>query len=305
MKRNIKENIRCKYLLRKEYLGKKKYIEWLIKFCQCYDKWNGMYYAKMKKICADKTLFPNYNIVENRVMLYEILGYLTTYANFLVPYDKERAGDILTSIVLLINNNPQFVYAPYDRHVGIMVAVYRLLAKFERYEEINILLKRQTMELMLHYQFNHKYPAPSDSFEEAVNIEMGNTSNPYETSAFWGTMLECIACMKSDELYEALQEFLGKTLEQVTKCVWFLRKDEEESLYDYHAMYLAGEGLALEVENNFATLEKKMHFIFEQHKDEIMSFDEYDFEALEFIICRYFTYIPRVSNKFLGSDEKN
>ena len=37
------------------------------------------------------TLFPNYNVVENRIILYEIMGYLTAYATYLFVYKREKA----------------------------------------------------------------------------------------------------------------------------------------------------------------------------------------------------------------------
>ena len=57
-------------------LGKIKYIEWLYKFFKCYERWNEAYVQKIEKIVNKEIILPNYNVVENRVLLYEILGYL-------------------------------------------------------------------------------------------------------------------------------------------------------------------------------------------------------------------------------------
>ena len=289
-----------KFLLCNNYFEKKKYIEWLVKFCKCYDKWNALYYQKVKVICKDEELFPNYNLVENKIMLYEILGYMVSYAGFLIMYDKARAMEVINSIVLLLNNNPRFAYAPYDIHVGTIVALYRVLAKFNRYEDIKTLLNYQVVELMLHFRSNHKYPAQSDSFEEAVNIEFGFEENPYEMSVFWGLMLECIVCMDENELYDNIKSFLKEELSGVTKSTWFLRKSEEELFYDYSAMSLSGEGVVIDTENDYELLKKKILFIFEQYNDEVFSFDEYSFEELELIICRYYGYLPRINHKLIN-----
>lgn len=289
-----------KFILCNNFFEKKKYIEWLIKFCKCYDKWNSLYYQKVKVICKDEELFPNYNLVENKIMLYEILGYMISYADFLLMYDKARAVDVINSIILLLNNNPRFAYAPYDIHVGTIVALYRVLAKVNRYEDIKTLLNYQTVELMLYFKSSHKYPAQSDSFEEAVNIEFGFEESPYEMSVFWGILLECIVCVEEYELYDKIKLFLKEDLGEVTKSTWFLRKNEELLFYDYGAMNLAGEGVVIDAENDFELLKKKILFIFEQYKDENFSFDEYAFEALELIICRYYGYLPRINYKLLN-----
>ena len=37
-----------------------------------------------------------------------------------------------------------------------------------------------------------------------------------------------------------------------------------------------------------------MNFIWSQYADEIFSYEKYSFEALEFMVCQYYGYIPRV-----------
>ena len=88
-------------------------------------------------------------------------------------------------------------------------------------------------------------------------------------------------------------------MEQVTKCVWFLRRDEEEMYYEPFAMNLAGEGIDLTVGKSYADFKQRTDFILSQYEEEKMSFDEFDFEALEMIVCRYYGYIPRVNVDFL------
>ena len=51
-----------------------------------------------------------------------------------------------------------------------------------------------------------------------------------------------------------LKEFLDKDLENVTKCVCFLRAEEEEFLYEYDAMVKAGEGIEIRTEKDFDAL---------------------------------------------------
>ena len=288
-----------KFLFKKNYFGKKKWVEWLLKFCMDYEKWNDVYYQKIHEVCIDPMLFPNYNVVENRIILYEIMGYLTAYATYLFVYKREKALLVLNDVISLINNYPNMVYAPFDSNIGIKLSLYRLLAKYNRIDDIKILLEDQSRILVNYYRGQHKYPAPSDTFEEAINIESRNLVEEYKYSGFWGYTLLCIVSLDFESLYNEIKEFLKDDLEQVAKCIWFLRKNEEEIYYERCAMNLAGEGVELPVEMEYSDFKRKAEFILSHYKNEQMSFDEFNFEPLEIIICRYYGYIPRINANFL------
>lgn len=289
-----------KYLLLHEKLGKVKYVEWLLKFLSMYRKWGQKYYEAVCSCCDGPDLLPNSNPVEERVILYEMLGYLTTYAyylSFLNEYDtnaKEACQQVYNSIINLINNYPQFIYPPYDQHIGIVSMLYRLLDRNGRTQDICTLLNWQCTYLMEYYRRYNKYPTATDSFEDAVNIDMGFPAEDYLTSAFWGTMLEWIVLIGENDLYQDLRLFLKNDLEKVTKCAWFLRAEEELKFYDPYAMNMVGEGTAFEIEESFEQLAEKIQFIMRQYEDEVFSFEKYSFKALEFIVCRYYGYLVRV-----------
>ena len=91
-----------------------------------------------------------------------------------------------------------------------------------------------------------------------------------------------------------IKDFLQIDLAKASKCVWFLRKNEELLFYEPFAMNLAGEGIEITVEKDFETFSAKVKFIMQQYENEILSFDVYSFESLEVIICHYYGYIPRI-----------
>lgn len=292
-----------KYLMENNMLGKKQYIEWLHKFLNAYEKWNQKYYEAVKCCCEGEDRIPFYNPVEQRVLLYEVLGYLISYAYYLSFQQEfnssaqEKCQEVSVSIIQLINNHPQFIYAPYDMHVGIISMLYRLLDRLERVDDIIVLLKEQCTYLAYYYIMYHKYPTSDDSFEDAVNIHMGLQAEDYTTTAFWGTMMEWMVIMNQKNLYQQLQTFLSEDLKAVTKCTWFLRADEESDFYNFYAMNEAGEGVSLDTPESFEKLKENVEFIMRQYEGERFSFEEYSFEALEFIICRYYGYLPRVKRK--------
>lgn len=289
-----------KYLLENSKFESQLYVDWLLKFLTEYEKWSQKYYESVKYCCEGKNRIPAYNPVEQRVTLYEMLGYLVTYAYYLSfrnAFSKEssnKSQEICNSIIDMINNHPQFFYAPYDRDIGIISMLYRLLMRLRGTTDIETLIYVQTIQLAHYYLMYRKYPTPVDTFDDAVNIDMGFPAEEYMTSAFWGTMLEWIVLMNQKELYDKLREFLTEDLNEVTKCVWFLRADEELKLYDAYAMNQAGDGVAFEPEKTFEEMKEQVTFIMDQYSQETFSFETNSFPALEFIVSRYYGYLVRV-----------
>ena len=118
--------------------------------------------------------------------------------------------------------------------------------------------------------------------------------------------MELLVLSYQKELYQTLQSFLKNDLADVTKCIWFLRSEEELAFYDPLAMNKAGEGVALDPESTFEKLENTMNFIWSQYEDEIFSYEKYSFEALEFMVCQYYGYIPRIClEKGIGLNQRN
>ena len=283
-----------KFLLQNNLFEKKIYIEWLLTFCKSYEKWNDYYWNAVSKCCREKDAFPQYNLVEQKVMLYEVVGYMASYAYYLFEYNKKKSLNIIEDIISLINNNQQFYYAPYDGNITVISILYRLLAKHEQMENINILLEEQSIKLLNYYRVNHKYPVSTDSFKDAIDLELRNSIEDYEASGMWGMFILWLVLLDKEELYNQLKEFLDKDLQKVTKCLWFLPASEEELFYDKYAMNLAGDGIAVDAEIDFRTLVKKMKFILNQYERENFSFNMYSFSAIEIINCRYYNYIPSV-----------
>lgn len=300
-----------KYLMINNKFDKEKYVVWLTTYLSSYEKWNQKYYEAVRYCCEGKNRLSFCNPVEQKVVLYELLGYLISYAYYLsdrIGYDKfacERCQTIHNSIIQLINNYPQFLYPAFDDHIGIVNMLYRFLDKRGRHEDINALIQSQCTCLSQYYRIYKKYPSPVDSFEDAMNIYMNFPAEDYLTSAFWGTMLEWIVLMKQQSLYDQLQGFLSKDLAKVTKCAWFMKTEEELYLYDRGAMNRAGDGVEFDAERSFDEAKKNISFVMSQYDKEKFSFETYSFDALEFILCRYYGYIPRVKRERYGTTQED
>ena len=273
-------------------------IDWLIRFCKKYEEWNINYFKCLKDICNTKYAFPEYNDVEKRVQLYETINYLTSFCYYLIETNKKAypSQTILDSIITLINNNQEFYYAPYDCNVNTIIMLCKLLLISNQPKEAENLLTNQTKALMASYLTFKRYPAPEDSFSEALDIYMGNSASEYNTSAFWGTVLLWIGYFNLEDCYNSLKDFLNIDLSEVTKCTWFLRSNDEKALYEPNAMHTSGEGIAISVKENFSDFVKEINFIINNYKSEAFSFKEYSFCSLEMIASRYYGNIPTIPN---------
>lgn len=284
------------YIKKNSLFEKQKAMTWLNKLLNRYEYWNDLYLTKIQKIISDEARLPFYGIVENRVILYEILGYMSTYGNYLFYRDKKRSRDVLNAIIQLINRYKYFEYAPYDKSVSIMIMIVKLLCLHNRKDQAEILMYNQICKTVILFRNEKKYPAPSDTFEEAVKIQykLLPEDSKYTVSGFWGYYLLMIAKLDLEKMYMELKDFLMHDLSEVTKCIWFLNQEQEDALYSPGAMNLSGEGIELEVRDSYLDFRDRIMFITNQYKDVYFSFDLYCFPALEFIICRYYDYIPRV-----------
>lgn len=289
------------FLFSQNLFEKNTYVEWLLKFIFVYEKWNRSYYDAIKFVCKGPDRLPSCNNVEQRVIIYDVLGYLSTFAYHLCfKHDitsQKLCKEILQDIFALINNYPQFYYPPYDINISTLSMVFRLLLQFEKKDELKTLIHNLCNRLALYFQLHKKYPSSLDTFKDAVDIYMDTSTEEYESSAFWGIMLEWIAFTDCKSVYEEVQPFLADTLKGVTKCVWFLRTEEEQHLYHYYAMNSAGDGVSFEPCSEYNHFLEQTLFVMNQYANESFSFDEYSFPSLEFILARYFGYLIRVKEK--------
>ena len=79
--------------------------------------------------------------------------------------------------------------------------------------------------------------------------------------------------------------------------MWLIKADEECTLYDAYAMNKAGDGVAFEPEKTFEDLKAQITFVMDQYSKELFSFETYSFEALEFMLSRYYGYLVRVKKE--------
>ena len=129
-------------------LNRIKYLSWLHKFLNAYEKWNEQYFKATQDCAGGPGRFPFYNAVEQKILLYEVLGYWTTYAywlSFLGEHSqsaRDKSRKVCNNIIGLLNNYPQVYYPPYDRHIGVLCAISRLLIRLGRNSDSQAMIQQ-------------------------------------------------------------------------------------------------------------------------------------------------------------------
>lgn len=291
------------FLLNNSLLGVDKWSMAVGDICVCYKKWNKLYYEKVWCICNDKDAFPEFEtVIEQRVFLYETVGFLATFAFFELHNDWENERNdiidgILHTIIKVFNNYPQIYYPPYDNHIGIITIIYRLLLDAGDIDNTKSLLRAQAYKVQGYYHLFHRFPAPSDTFKEAINIEYCTSEvKDYVASGFWGYILLWIAKLSCEDLYLKLIPFLVNEIGEVSKCIWIQNTQEEMCFYDRNAMSKSGTGVSLKIAENYNEFYKinDLDALLRRYREKSFSYEDFSFPSLEMIVCRYFGYIPRV-----------
>ena len=294
-----------KYLFEFDKFEKDADVERLIKLIKRYLYWNRFYLLEAEQIANDEADLPYYNMVEVKVILYEILGFLASYASVSWTYDNKNTAQIIEVIIRLLNKYEYYKLPPYDVNISTIIMILDLLNKTDQKDNLKSLMENILYSCIDSYRYLNLYPAPSDTFEEALRISRREKELEYQTSSFWGYFMMLIYKYKNKELYEVAKEFANIDLKNICKCVWFLRKDEESVFYEKAAMNNGGEGIEINACEEYKDFCETLEFIIDHYKNEVFSFDIYGFSSLENIICRYYGYIPRIVINQADSGEQN
>ncbi len=76
-----------------------------------------------------------------------------------------------------------------------------------------------------------------------------------------------------------------------------LKCTENMIAYNRDAMHSAGVGIAIDIDDDYNAFLSRINAIFKEYQDEEFSYQKYSFDSFEFIICRYFNFLPRVKRE--------
>lgn len=276
-----------------------KHVTYLNTFVELYEKTNDNYFAEMQKIASFKNGIPFYNSIERRILLYEIIALLSSYGTFLIykaigslnnKKVKEKIQNVCNVIIQIVNNNDDFAYPVFDNNIVEISILFSFLMKLDRTEDVKNLLHYLIFGMKVNFYRNHKQPAPTDNYSEAVYIDINGELTRYEVSILFGELIDWTCIVKDEQLYEGLLEFLRESFKNTTCQVWRINENEEDALYNKNAVYLAGTGVVYDISKSY-----KEHIDIVKKINENISYDNfsfflYSFPQLSIMISEYFHY---------------
>ncbi len=137
-----------RFLLESALFEKTYYTKWLHQFLRHFLEWNNQHYESIKPFCVSN-MFPIYsNLVEQKLQLYECLGFLASYAYCSFFYGEEtRYHSIVNTIIQLMNNYPQMRYVPYDANIGELSMLLRTLLLSDRRNDAKVIVNNTVASL--------------------------------------------------------------------------------------------------------------------------------------------------------------
>lgn len=103
------------YLYKKDYFEKDFLVEWLLRFVKLYEQNNELYIDEITQLSTIKYGLMNSNPIENRLIVLEIAGRISTYGLYSFFNGRVNKAQELTNLLItFLNNNPAFKYPVYD-----------------------------------------------------------------------------------------------------------------------------------------------------------------------------------------------
>lgn len=276
------------YIQKNQLVSKSDISTTMIDLITLYNQMNDSFIKNIEFLFSENVHLPYNNILEHRLQIYEILGLLCTYAIHLdISKDYRGVESILNKVIILQNNNPAFAYPVYDTNIREINMLMSLLAK-NRKKEAKYLLN-YLIRAAGHMAKINKYPAMSDNFEEAVEIEFNLPSNPVNVSTLYGGLVEWCCILDAEDSYKNLVQMIEKNFPKITVQTWFIEPQEELLLFNRNA-HTGKLGYSIVYDLNLSYFEQRKHLeaTCKPDNSEKFFFEEYSFGAFPFIIARYY-----------------
>lgn len=261
---------------------------WLRSIQRIYEKYSNLYISEVEKICRINNGFTMYNPLECRLLVYEIIGRMSTYGLYLIYYCREEEGQRITNILIeLLNNNPAYKYPVYDDNAIEISLMFLLLTRAQRRDVPNI-ISALVQGFISQYRSSKAYPSPNDDFDEALQMYLSDFCPPYKASIYFGLLLEWACIEDCEKSFNVINEIIDTWFKDVTCQAWQLNQGEEIYFYSRNAAHNVGISVPFTEHGNLAEFKSFLLSINENVEFDKFSFNEYSFQPIAFIASRYF-----------------
>lgn len=289
------------YLYKKDYFEKDFLVEWLLRFVKLYEQNNELYIDEITQLSTIKYGIMNSNPIENRLIVLEIAGRISTYGLYSFFNGRVNKAQELTNLLItFLNNNPAFKYPVYDDNI-IELSLIFLLLKHTGRKDLKDLIHIVIQGICAQYAELKIIPAPNDNFEEALNIQFNRGLPAYNASVLFGGLLEWTCVENMDADFKQINEIVSTFFKEMTCQTWQINNSEEEKLYSPYAAHIAGISVPLSEREDLSSLAEFIKIVNQKVSFSEFSFNKYSFTSIALISSRYFHFpvLPQFWRQFL------
>ena len=279
-----------RFLLVHDLFEKDFYIDNLISLLELYERCNNKFCSIISSVVERKCELPFINVLEQRILLYEVIGFLSSYGYYLSSLGWPNHQNIADYLIDILNENQNYKYPLYDKNICELSILLLFLYSVNRKQDAIALVGAIISGLMINHIQHKKTPSQDDSYEEALAIEFGKDTKPFLASVLYGGFLEwcCILGLKDD--YDRLKDYLKNQFDNITAQTWHINFNEESELYAEDAVFKIGVSQAFDLSLDFKNQTDIIHHPALSSETDEFSFFKYSFPAVALITCRYYGY---------------
>jgi len=279
-----------RYLLANDLFEKNPYMDHLMLLMKLYERCNEGLFNVLLSLAQMECELPFENVLEQRILLYEIIGFLSSYGCYLVSFSPQRSQQVLDCLIQIINKNQGYKYPLYDENICELSILFLSMHSNNRKKNLALLISTIINGLMINHIQQKKIPSQNDTYEDALSIEFHKPHTHLVASVLYGGLIEwcCVLGLEND--YDRLRDYLKEHFDKISVQTWHLNPDEEPKLYEKNAVFEGGVSQHIDLSLDFVSQSATIYNdALSSHVGEF-SFYEYSFPAIALISSRYYGY---------------
>lgn len=222
------------YLLQKNLFEKTNEISVLLDITKEYEKVNRMYICNIEKVCTISPSFPIYNSLEYRLQVYEAIGFISVYTNYLLYYygENQEVRDNIQILILLLNNNiGGWRYPVYDLNSIEINSLLLLLYKVDKDSCKNVLIAIKD-GMITKMKLSKYHPIEIKSYDKAVLLEFNDNIGDFESTNLIYSLFEWLFILGMTDEFEEFRTYLEKKFPKLSYNPWTIKLSDEELYFN-------------------------------------------------------------------------
>lgn len=215
-------------------------------------KVSNMYFNKIQKHCYVQDGLSGYGAeeIEYPLVTFDQIGILGTIGidliykaigneeerNQLIKYAEVTAD----ALINLIKNNKSSYYPLYDGHITDIGLGLLFLFMMEKKTEMAHWLDQLINYLLFNFQFKKRFPILSDSYDDLIEIQLGEIEQEVTSTTLLPILLEYCVLLQSEELYMLIKEGIISFFPNIDLQIWYPDETTEQWMYKENALHESG-----------------------------------------------------------------